>query len=202
MKTLFPYILTALLGLSIIPLAHAKGDAIAGKTRAAACAACHGEDGNSPNPVWPKLAGQHASYLVKQLQDLKAGNRKDPMMGPMAMGLSSTDMANLGAWYSSQKVKAGNVDEALATLGEKLYRGGNSSTGLPACMSCHGPDGAGIPPAFPALSGQHAAYTAKQLTAFRSGERSNDTGKMMRDIAAKLSNAEVKALAAYISALH
>ncbi len=202
MKTLLPRILVALLGLSIIPMAHASGDATAGKARAAACTACHGEDGNSPNPVWPKLAGQHASYLVKQLQDLKTGARKDPMMGPMSMGLSSTDMANLGAWYSSQKVKAGSVDKALATLGEKLYRGGNSSTGLPACISCHGPDGAGIPPAFPALSGQHAAYTAKQLTAFRSGERSNDAAKMMRDIATKLRDDEIKALAAYISGLH
>ncbi len=202
MKALLPRILVALLGLAVTSLAHASGDAAAGKVRAAACAACHGEDGNSPNPVWPKLAGQHASYLVKQLQDLKAGTRKDPMMGPMAMGLSSTDMANLGAWYSSQKVKAGSVDKAQAALGEKLYRGGNRTTGLPACMSCHGPDGAGVPPAFPALSGQHAEYTAKQLTAFRSGERSNDAGKMMRDIAAKLSEAEIKALAAYISALH
>lgn len=183
--------------------ALAAGDAAAGKARAAACAGCHGMDGNSANPAWPKLAGQHPAYLVKQLQDFKEGRRRNAMMAPMAMGLDDKGMADVAAFYSSQEGSTGEADPGLVELGERIYRGGNRDSGVTACMGCHGPSGAGNPAAgFPALGGQHAAYTKAQLQAFKAGERDNDSGKMMRNIAAKMSEAEMEAVASYIQGLH
>lgn len=180
----------------------AAGDAAAGKTKAAACAACHGTDGNSANPEWPKLAGQHAPYLVKQLANFKAGERTNAMMAPMAAPLSEQDMADLAAFFTSQTLAEGKVDPALVAAGEKLFRGGNATTGVAACMGCHGPNGVGNPQAnFPSLSGQYAAYTVNQLKAFRSGERANDAGKMMQNIAARMTDAEMQAVASYIEGL-
>ena len=180
----------------------AAGDAAAGKTKAAACAACHGTDGNSANPEWPKLAGQHAPYLVKQLANFKAGDRKNAMMAPMATPLSEQDMADLAAFFTSQTQNGGKADPALVAAGEKLFRGGNATTGVAACMGCHGPNGAGNPQAnFPRLSGQHTAYTVNQLKTFRSGERANDAGKMMQNIAARMTDAEMQAVASYIEGL-
>ncbi len=180
----------------------AAGDAAAGKTKAAACAACHGADGNSANPEWPKLAGQHPSYLAKQLANFKAGERTNAMMAPMAAALSEQDMADIAAFFSSQAQNGGKADPALVAEGEKLFRGGNATTSVAACMGCHAPNGMGNPQAnFPRLSGQHAAYIVNQLKTFRTGERANDAGKMMQNIAARMTDKEMQAVASYIEGL-
>ena len=183
---------------------HAAGDAKAGKEKAVSCGGCHGADGNSANPAWPKLAGQHADYIVKQLADFKEGKkRSDPLMAGQVASLSSQDMADLGAFFSSKTGSQGAASEALAAAGEKLYRGGNKKKGIAACIACHGPTGAGNPGAkFPKLSGQHAAYVEKAMMDFRSGARTNDMNKMMQNIAEKMSDKEIKAVASYISGLH
>ncbi|WP_455234609.1 c-type cytochrome [Thiogranum longum] len=180
------------------------GDAAAGKAKSATCAGCHGADGNSANPEWPKLAGQHAAYLEKQLKDFKEGEtRSNAMMAPMVATLNEQDMADLAAFYASQTIQAGAADESLVELGEKIYRGGNPATGVAACIGCHGPRGAGNPAAnFPSLSGQHAKYVENQLYAFKKGERSNDAGKMMRNTVARMTEEEIKAVASYVQGLH
>lgn len=183
--------------------AGAAGDAAAGKAKAAACASCHGADGNSANPEWPKLAGQHDKYLAKQLANFKAGERSNPMMSPMAAPLSDQDMADIAAYFAGQTLNGGKADPALVDAGEKLYRGGNATSGVAACLACHGPNGMGNPQAnFPRLGGQHAAYTVNQLKAFRAGQRTNDAGKMMQNIAARMTDDEMKAVASYIEGLH
>ncbi|MCI0401417.1 MAG: cytochrome c4 [Gammaproteobacteria bacterium] len=182
---------------------EAPGDPTAGKTRSATCAACHGADGNSTHPDWPKLAGQSAQYLMKQLSDYKAGARSDPLMSALAAPLTDADIADLVNFYALQTRTVGSATPALVASGERIYRGGNRGTGIPACMACHGPRGAGNPTAaVPALGGQHAAYTAKQLRAFKSGERANDPNSMMRMIAERMSDEEIEAVADYISGLH
>jgi cytochrome c553 len=175
----------------------------AGKAKAAVCAGCHGADGNGgADPTWPKLAGQDATYLAKQLKDFKSGARKDPIMAGMVAGLNEADTANLGAYYASLKASSGAARNAeLAKAGEKLFRGGNLKEGVAACMSCHGPSGQGIAPRYPAVSGQKAVYTRKQLAAFKSGARKND-GEVMTRIAAKLSDADIEALAEYMAGVH
>jgi cytochrome c553 len=173
----------------------AKGEKLAGR-----CVGCHGVGGNSTNPEWPKLAGQNAGYIAKQLADFKSGARKNPLMSGQAAGLSSAQMADLGAYYAAQKVTVGAKNEALAKQGQNLYRGGNSKTGVAACMACHGPAGAGIPPRYPSVSGQHAKYTAAQLRAFKRGARSNDN-QIMSQIAFRMSHAEINAVAAYMEGL-
>ncbi len=184
--------------------ATAAGDAAAGKAKSGTCAGCHGMDGNSANPEWPNLAGQHAKYLEKQLKDFKAGtDRSNPTMAGMVAALSEADMADLAAYFSSLPRKVGAADKSLVELGQKIYRGGNPATGVAACIGCHGPTGAGNPAAnFPALSGQHAKYVENQLKAFRSGQRKNDAGKMMRSIASKMTDEEIKAVASYVQGLH
>lgn len=182
--------------------AMAEGDAVAGKAKSATCAGCHGMDGNSANPEWPSLAGQHGNYIEKQLQEFKAGKRKNAMMAPMAMPLSEQDMADLAAYFSSQKAKTGVADPSLVELGQKIYRGGNPASGVAACIGCHGPSGAGNPAAkFPSVAGQQAKYIENQLNVFKSGERDNDAGKMMRNIAAKMTLEEMKAVASYLQGL-
>lgn len=183
--------------------AIAEGDAAAGKAASATCAGCHQPDGNAVNPEWPKLAGQGSSYLVKQLHDFKGGKRKNATMAPMAMGLSDQDMDNLAAYFSSQTMSQGAADKSLVEEGQKLYRGGNPTTGVAACIGCHGPTGAGNPAArFPRLAGQNAKYVENQLHNFRSGDRSNDPGKMMRNVASRMSDDEIKAVASYVQGLH
>lgn len=178
-------------------------DLEAGKQKSQTCAACHGADGNSTNPDWPRLAGQHVGYLVKQLKDFKAGDRQNAQMAPMASPLSKEDMQDLAAYYSSRKGKIGSTDPKYVETGERIYRYGNADTGVPACMACHGPNGAGNPAAlYPKLGGQHAAYTITQLKAFRAGERSNDPNKVMRMVAEKMTDAEIEAVAHYIQGLH
>ncbi|HHJ13748.1 MAG TPA: cytochrome c4 [Gammaproteobacteria bacterium] len=184
--------------------ALAAGDAAAGQAKAAACAGCHGADGNSVNPIWPKLAGQHAKYIEKQLKDFKAGEtRKDATMAGMVAALGEQDMADIAAYFSGQKRTPGSADESQVELGEKIYRGGNPTTGVAACIGCHSPTGSGNPAAnFPSISGQHAAYVEKQLKDFASGARKNDAGKMMRNIAARMTEEEIKAVASYVQGLH
>jgi cytochrome c553 len=167
------------------------------------CAACHGTDGNSPLPANPNLAGQYSDYLTNQLLSFKSGGRKNAVMGAIVANLTPDDMKNLGAYFGDKKPKLGSAkDGELVALGQKIYRGGNAATAVPACASCHTPDGAGIPSQFPRLAGQHAEYILAQLKAFRSGERADDNSKMMRAIAVKLSDQEIRAVAEYISGLH
>lgn len=191
-----------ILALFVVPVVQAAGDASAGKAKSGMCVGCHGVDGNAPNPVWPKLAGQSAGYIAKQLADFKAGKRKDPMMAGIVAGLSKRDMDNLGAYYERQKATAGSAkNQELAKMGERLYRGGNAKMGISACMSCHGPAGKGIPPRYPSVSGQNVAYAIKQLKAFKEGTRKNDSDVMTR-IAFRMSQEEIKAVAEYMAGLH
>lgn len=167
------------------------------------CAACHAKDGNSPLSVNPNLAGQFPEYLSNQLLSFKTGKRKSAVMSGIVAALTPEDMKNLGAYYGEQMPKPGAAkDKELVAFGQKIYRGGNAATAVPACASCHTPDGAGIPSQFPRLAGQHAEYVLTQLKAFSSGERADDNSKMMRAIALKLSEPEMRAVAEYISGLH
>ncbi|HET7369353.1 MAG TPA: c-type cytochrome [Gammaproteobacteria bacterium] len=179
------------------------GDPQAGQQKAAACAACHGADGNSASPQFPKLAGQSAVYLIHELQDFKSRARKNPIMNGMAAGLSKQDMADLAAWYSNQAIKPGAASPDLVAKGRSLYRGGDQSLGIPACAACHGPAGAGMGPAgWPALAGQHAQYLISQLEAWRSGERANGPNHVMRDVAHNMTDEQIKAVSSYLQGLH
>lgn len=189
--------------------APAKGDAAKAQNIAnQVCAACHAADGNSAAPANPKLAGQPAEYITKQLQNFKLGlqdpnkegARKSPVMGAMTAALTPEDMLNLGAYFSSKTIKSGTA-KAPVDAGQKVYRGGNAVTGVPACAACHGPAGAGLPSLYPRLGGQHADYVLLQLKAFRSGDRANDAGKVMRTIANKMSDQEMQAVANYVAGL-
>ena len=171
------------------------------------CAACHASDGNSQIPVNPKLAGQIPEYLHKQLTNFKAAagkkaERDNPVMAGMVAGLSPEDMRNLAAYYAGQVAKPGAAkSKDLVALGQKIYRGGIASKGVAACASCHGPNAAGMPAQYPRLSGQHAEYVEVQLKAFRSGERANDPGSMMRGVAEKLSDREIQGVSDYVAGL-
>jgi cbb3-type cytochrome c oxidase subunit III len=174
----------------------AKGEASYG----AVCASCHGADGNSGTPAFPKLAQQHPEYLVKQLQEFKSGKRNSSAMKGFASALSDQDMKNIAFWVASKKAKPGTAKEKdLVVLGEHIYRGGIADRQVPACAGCHSPNGAGIPAQYPRVSGQHAEYVATQLTAFRDGTRKNSL--QMTQIAAKLNDREIKAVADYIAGL-
>jgi len=171
------------------------------------CAACHAADGNSVAPANPKLAGQIPEYLHKQLVNFKAqGGKKaeriDPIMAGMVAGLSDGDMRNVAAYYAAQKLQpAKATSKVLAAAGQKLWRGGNAATGVPACSGCHGPAGAGVPSQYPRLAGQYAAYVETQLKQFRAGTRANDPNGMMRGVAARMSDQEIKAAAEYAAGL-
>ncbi len=180
------------------------GDAEAGKAKAQVCAACHGADGNSTNAEWPNLAGQHARYTHKQLADFKAGTQRiNPIMAGQAATLSDEDMADLSAYFATLNPAGGFVSEERLALGERIYRGGNHDSGVPACIACHGPTGAGDPMAgIPALSGQRITYTASQLMAFRNGSRSNDPNGMMRGVSRYLTDEEIRAVSEYVAGLH
>ena len=193
-----------LLTAAMSSAAQAAGNAAAGeKIVTGVCAACHGVDGNSVITTNPKLAAQHPEYLVKQLSNFKSGDRKNPIMSGMAAALSTEDMANVAAYFSAQAAKGGNTKaNAAGSAGEKIYRAGNASKGVPACASCHGATGAGMPVQFPRLGGQHADYVVAQLKAFSTGERANDDAKVMRTIASKMSDADMAAVADYIQGLH
>ncbi len=188
--------------------AHAKADPAKGKAIAESiCVACHGADGNSPVSANPNLAGQIEEYIAKQLKNFKpVGDkppvRNNPIMAGMAAPLSDEDIRNVAAWFSSQKQKpAAAKDEKQIALGQKIWRQGDFKKGVPACAGCHGPAGAGLPAQYPRLAGQFQEYTEAQLKAFRVDERANDPEKMMRMIAGKLSDAEIKAVAEYAAGL-
>ncbi len=180
------------------------GSAEAGKAKAITCTACHGPAGNSVNPLWPNIAGQGAPYLLAQLQAFKAGTRSEPLMTSQAMLLSDQDMADLAAYFASLPSAAQAVaNPALVAKAEALYRGGDVSDQISACIACHGPTGRGNPAAnYPAIAGQHSAYAAKQLRDYASGARKSDgKTRMMRDVAAKLSEDDIVALASYVQGL-
>lgn len=193
------------------------GDPVAGQTKAGACAACHGVDGNSIDPQYPKIAGQHEQYIWRQLKLFKSGERANPIMMGMATPLTEQDMRDIGAYYGTQKMIAGLADDSVIQtgpnagkkfyqVGEKIYRAGNPSTGVPACMACHGPTGAGMPgPTYPALGGQHSAYTLKTLTAFHGGMvwgTGKNANVIMSQVAKNLSDEEIQSLATYLQGLH
>jgi cytochrome c553 len=181
----------------------AKGQAIAAQV----CAACHAPDGNSPAAANPKLAGQIPEYLHKQLANFKAQAGKRPerdnaVMAGMVAALSEADMRNVAAHYAAQKLKPETAkSKDLAAQGQRIYRGGNLQTGVAACSGCHGPDGAGMPSQYPRIAGQFAEYVEAQLKAFRTGARANDPNGMMRGVAAKMTDQEIKAVAEYVAGL-
>jgi cytochrome c553 len=185
------------------PAAASKGDPKKAEPIVAQlCAGCHAADGNSAAAANPKLAGVNYEYLYKQLREFKSGDRKNPVMSGMVAGLSDDDMKNLAAYYSMQTPKAGtSKDKDLALVGRKIYHGGVQGAGVPACASCHGVQGKGIPAQFPRLAGQHGDYIYSQLNLFRTGARANDGAKMMRTIAAKMTDDDMKAVSAYIQGL-
>lgn len=195
------FVVTGLATEAVAP-APAKADLAKGEASFnGICAACHGPEGNSVIPVNPKLAQQHPDYLVKQLTEFKAGKRENAVMLGMAATLSEADMKNIAAWLTTKKAAPGEAkDKEIAALGEKIYRGGIADRQIPACAGCHSPNGAGIPAQYPRLSGQHPDYAAAQLTSFRDGVRKNSL--QMTQIAAKLNDREIKAVADYISGLH
>lgn len=186
----------------------AAGDAAKGQEIAAGvCAGCHSPDGNSLIPNFPSLAGQHPEYLLKQLMEFKADDsgiavRNSPAMTPMVAEFSKEDMENLAAFYASQKATPGKVsgDADLIALGKVLYHGGNIENGVPACASCHGPTGSGLPPRYPALAGQHADYTLTQLDLFNKAERTNDN-KVMQQVLTRMSGTEKRAVSLYIQGM-
>lgn len=200
--------------------AHAlakPGDATAGQAKAGACAACHGLDGNSSDAQYPKLASQQERYIARQLALFKTGERENPIMMPMASALSPQDMRDIGAYFSSQKVLPGVADDTVIKtgpnqgkkfymVGEQIYRGGDATRGIPACMACHGPTGAGNPgPAYPNLAGQHAPYVVARLTAFHDGlvlGHGDYANSVMAGVAKNLTSEEIQALATYVEGLH
>jgi cytochrome c553 len=197
----------ALAGGLIGGVAQAQDAAKAQSIATQVCAACHAADGNSTAPVNPKIAGQIPEYLHKQLADFKpapgkAAARVSPIMTPMVASLSDADMKNLAAYYSGQKLKpSAATDKDLAALGQKLWRGGNAGSGVPACAGCHGPAGAGMPAQYPKLSGQHAEYIATQLNRFKEASRANDANGVMRGVAARMTEHEIRAVAEYAAGL-
>lgn len=206
--------LVAAAALSTTP-AMAAGSAEAGKTKAAVCMGCHGVDGNSPADMWPKIAGQLQPYIAKQLHDFKNGTRKNEQMSPMAAPLSDQDIEDLAAFFATQKVSpVANAKAELLAAGQKVYlKGKGRPDVVPACIGCHAPAGQGkadwadimmkAPPTTlaPAIGGQHPAYIAKQLAAYKSGERNNDIGRVMRDVAGRLTDADIAAVAEYAASL-
>ena len=186
------------------PLAlSAAGDVQAGKQKAATCVACHGADGNSNNPTWPNLAGQHAEYTRKQLEDFRDGSRKNDQMSLFAAALTDQDIADLAVYYASLEPRTGQTQPENLETGARLYRAGDAAKGLAACMACHGPAGTGNPAAnYPRINAQHAVYTELQLKAFKAEERANDLNGIMRDVAGRMSNDSIEAVADYLQGLH
>jgi cytochrome c553 len=196
-------ILVALLAapLSLTADDHA-GDPVRGQSLALVCSACHGADGNSVNPEWPKLAGQHPQYLFKQLTDYKSGMRQNALMAAQVMNLGEQDFRDLSAFYARQTPTYGVADAAVVERGELIYRGGIPAAGVAACTACHGPTGNGNPAAlFPRVAGQHARYNADQLRYFRNEQRANDHGRMMRNLARRMSDADILAVSEYMAGL-
>ena len=207
MKRFLNLIAVASVALSLSGLAQAsetktaKPDLAAGEAKATAvCVACHSADGSRGAPTFPILQGQHPEYLAKQLTEFKEGKRKNAVMSGMAAVLTPEDVKNVSAFYAAKKAKDGAAkNKDLVALGEKIYRGGIAKKGVPACAACHSPNGAGMPAQYPRLAGQHADYTVAQLNTFRDGSRANS--QQMTQVAAKLNDKEIKAVADYIAGL-
>lgn len=186
--------------------AVAEGDATAGQAKSAICAACHGADGNSAVPNWPKLAGQHTAYLERQTALIKSGDRSVPEMMGIVAGMSEQDLRDIAAYFSSQTNNGGVAEESVAALGQRIYKAGNADSGVPACMSCHGPAGEGNPlSGYPALAGQHSVYTSKMLYGFRAGDNWGEEdapSQIMNGAAAELTDAEITAVSSFIQGLY
>ncbi len=183
--------------------ALAQGDPAAGEAKSALCATCHGPDGNSELAINPKIAGQNARYLVKQLRDFQSGARPGPIMAAMVINLDDADIEDLAAYYAAQTPTLLGADPDSVELAESLYRSGNRELRVAACAACHSPTGSGNSPAgFPALGGQHPEYSLQQLRDFRSGARANDQDGMMRTVVERLTDLELEALASYLAGLH
>ena len=201
-------VLLAALALGLFAAgAFAAGDPTAGKLKAAVCSACHGADGNSIDGVWPKLAGQGAPYQMRQIMAIRSehgrANPEAATMIPLIANLSDQDLADISAFYATRTATVEAADPDLASTGERLYRAGDPERNIPSCMSCHGPGGRGNRLAsFPQLGGQHAAYSEKQLRAYREGSRTTDPAGMMRAIASRMTDADIKAVSEYLSGLH
>jgi cytochrome c553 len=204
MKSLLRIAASLLVLLSL--QAAAQGDPAAGQAKSAICAACHGADGNSMVPNWPKLAGQHEQYIYRHSMLIKSGARPVPEMMGIVAGVSEQDFRDIAAYFAAQPRKGGVADESLVALGERIYRAGNAETGVPACMACHGPAGEGNPlSGYPALAGQHAAYSAKMLTSYRNGDNWGEKdapSHVMNGSAAELSDEEIQAVSSYIQGLY
>ena len=205
----FKFVVLSALTLVLTTFASAEGlvdgSAAAGEAKSIVCGACHGPGGNSVNPAWPSIAGQNAPYIVQQLQAFKSGSRSNVLMTSQAMLLSDEDIVNLAVYYEAQPPAAKAVaDPKLLGKGEALYRGGNKQNEASACLACHGPHGNGNPAAkYPAISGQYAQYTAQQLRDYASGTRRSDAPtRIMRDIAARLTEDEIVAVASYVQGLY
>jgi cytochrome c553 len=195
--------LAVLGGLSSPPSIAQPGSADAGQAKSAICASCHGADGNSVTPEWPSLAGQHATYIIRQLEAYRSGERQDVGMQNFAATLSEQDMSDIAAYFSSQALRPKGADPALVGLGEEIYRGGLPERSIPACIACHGPTGSGNPlAAYPRVGGQHAIYTLGTLRSYGSGARRSDgEAQTMRNVAELLLEDEMRAVASYIQGL-
>jgi len=182
------------------PNRQAEGNVSEGQVKSAACQGCHGPDGNSFSPDWPNLASQNANYLSRQIRDFQSGARQDPSMQSMVIGLVEQDIVDIAAYFAAQKVKANAASNSAA--GKRLYMGGNRYTQLPACAGCHGPNGTGNGPgAIPSLAGQKPGYVIKSIQDFKSGARSNDRNQVMQDIAAKMTEKEIEAVAQFLAGM-
>jgi cytochrome c553 len=180
----------------------AEGSADEGQTKVIACIACHGVNGNSINPEWPSLAGQHKQYIQKQLHAFKTGTRQNALMTPMVQPLSDDDIEDIAAYYDAQKLTGLEAEPSKVSMGQRLFRGGNATLGIAACQACHGPAGAGNPTAlYPTIAGQRSTYVVNQLKAYRAGTRQTDQNQMMRNIAKSLSDEQIDAVAAYVQGL-
>tara|TARA_B110000285_G_scaffold13247_2_gene13135 strand:- start:65 stop:649 length:585 start_codon:yes stop_codon:yes gene_type:complete len=191
-----------MIGLGWMSFAYAAGDAASGQGKVAVCSGCHGADGNSMIPSFPKLAGQGEVYLVNQLKDIRDGARNVPQMMGILTGRTDQDLADMAAFYSTQKVTVGATNPDLLDLGRQIYRAGIAEKGVAACTACHSPTGAGNAQAgFPAVGGQHADYLISQLKAYRTETRTNGQAKLMQQVAALLSDKEIEAVASYMQGL-
>lgn len=195
-------IVCMMIGLGWMSFAYAAGDAASGQGKVAVCSGCHGADGNSMIPSFPKLAGQGEVYLVNQLKDIRDGARNVPQMMGILTGRTDQDLADMAAFYSTQKVTVGATNPDLLDLGRQIYRAGIAEKGVAACTACHSPTGAGNAQAgFPAVGGQHADYLISQLKAYRTETRTNGQAKLMQQVAALLSDKEIEAVASYMQGL-
>lgn len=192
----------ALLVLGVSATAQA-GDIAKGAELANQCSACHGKDGNSTQAMWPKLAGQSAEYLKKQIKDFKSGERVDASMAPMVANLTDENIDDLAAYFASQSIQYGAVKEDFVEMGKNLYFNGDAERGIAACAACHGAKGNGLDLAkYPALGGQHPTYTKAQLKKFAAADRSNDANSVMRDIAIRMSQQQIEAISEFLLGLH